>query len=176
MVSSITLRSWTPSVLESKYCIGVRPSFVKIKKNKNKIVLVTWPGQQHQSGYPPPITGTIPRTAAKVPQPTAKRSIRTDVLDTHPKANEKLAREQLESSRFVRKWWNVSCGLFYWTFFSNDLQLRIGESLSFSKIFLSFWQNFLSFCKISWVFLRIPWIYQKMKGYLQNTLNLSLVQ
>ena len=33
----------------------------------------------------------------------------------------------------------------FWTFFSNDLQLRVGENLSFSKIFLSFWQNFLSF-------------------------------
>ena len=64
----------------------------------------------------------------------------------------------------------------FWTFFSNNLQLRVGENLSLSKIFLCFWQNFLSFCKISWVFLRIPWIYQKMKGYLQNTLNLSLVK
>ena len=32
------------------------------------------------------------------------------------------------------------------------------------------------YSKNSWVFLRIPWIYQKMKGYLQNTLNLSLVK
>ena len=29
------------------------------------------------------------------------------------------------------------------------------------------------FRKISWVFLRTPWIYQKMKGNLQNTLNLT---
>ena len=28
--------------------------------------------------------------------------------------------------------------LFFWTFFNNDLQLRVGENLSFSKNFLSF--------------------------------------
>ena len=37
----------------------------------------------------------------------------------------------------------------FWTFFSNDLQLRVGENLSFSKIFFSLWQIFSSFCKIS---------------------------
>ena len=40
----------------------------------------------------------------------------------------------------------------FWTFFSNDLQLRVGENLSF-------WRNFLSFCKISWFFLEFLELY-----------------
>ena len=50
--------------------------------------------------------------------------------------------------------------LFFWTFFGNDLQLRVGETLSFSKNSLSLSQNFLSFCKNS-------------LSFSENSLNLS---
>ena len=40
---------------------------------------------------------------------------------------------------------NFSFRLFFWTFFSNYLQLRVGENLSFSRIFLEFLAKFLEF-------------------------------
>ena len=56
--------------------------------------------------------------------------------------------------------WLFYIRLFFWTFFNNDLQLRVGENLSFSKKLLSFWQNFLGFWK-------------NILSFSENSLNLS---
>ena len=50
-----------------------------------------------------------------------------------------------DQAHFLKQLTKILIGSFFWTFFSNDLQLRVGKNLSFSKNFLSFWQNFLSF-------------------------------
>ena len=43
---------------------------------------------------------------------------------------------------------------FFWTFFRNKFQQKVGDFLSFLKISLSFSKNSLSFLKISLSFLK----------------------